>query len=147
MKYIRFVDRGAYSNFTKLNNFHFLKFWITSVRHNFKWGASPAWARALLRDRRWCLTSTLGAISRNCYNLSNLCKSVWNCKLRNLFRHFILQIIPFEFSLTWSCVSLTQLQVSENYSDLTKWRSTLFKYCWLMLHFIFNMFKRWYIMC
>ena len=22
-----------------------------------------------------------------------------------------------------------QLQVSENYSDLTKWRSTVFKYC------------------
>ena len=40
-----------------------------------------------------------------------------------------------------------QLQVSENYSDLTKWRSTIFKYCWLMLHFILNMFKRWYLMC
>ena len=26
----------------------------------------------------------------------------------------------------------SQLQVSENYSDLTKWRSTLFKSCWLM---------------
>ena len=38
-----------------------------------------------------------------------------------------------------------QLQVSENYSDLTKWRSTVFKYCWLMSHFIFNMFKRWYL--
>ena len=30
-----------------------------------------------------------------------------------------------------------QLQVSENYSDLTKWRSSVFKYCWLMSHFIF----------
>ena len=40
-----------------------------------------------------------------------------------------------------------QLQVSENYSDLTKWRSTLFKYCWLMSHFIFNMCKRWYLLC
>ena len=38
-----------------------------------------------------------------------------------------------------------QLQVSENYSDLTKWRSTLFKSCLLMSHFIFNMFKRWYL--
>ena len=38
-----------------------------------------------------------------------------------------------------------QLQVSENYSDLTKWRSTVFKYCWLM-SYIFNMFKRWYLM-
>ena len=40
-----------------------------------------------------------------------------------------------------------QLQVSENYSDLTKWRSTLFKSCWLMSHFIFNIFKMWYFMC
>ena len=39
------------------------------------------------------------------------------------------------------------LQVSENYSDLTKWRSTVFKFCWLMSHFIFTMLKRWYIMC
>ena len=38
-----------------------------------------------------------------------------------------------------------QLQVSENYSDLTKWRSSVFKYCWLMSHFIFNMFKEWYL--
>ena len=30
-----------------------------------------------------------------------------------------------------------QLQVSENYSDLTKWRSTLFKSGWLMTHVIF----------
>ena len=37
----------------------------------------------------------------------------------------------------------TQLQVSENYSDLTKWRSTLFKSCLLMSHFIFNLFKMW----
>ena len=34
-----------------------------------------------------------------------------------------------------------QLQVSENYSDLTKWRATLFKSCWLMSHFIFTLFK------
>ena len=40
-----------------------------------------------------------------------------------------------------------QLQVSENYSDLTKWRSTNFKSCWLMSHFIFNLFKRRYLLC
>ena len=40
-----------------------------------------------------------------------------------------------------------QLQVSENYSDLTKWRLTLFKSCWLMSHFICNIFKMWYLMC
>ena len=44
-------------------------------------------------------------------------------------------------------VSETQLQVSENYSDLTKWRLTLFKSCLLMSHFIFNIFKMWYLMC
>ena len=38
-------------------------------------------------------------------------------------------------------VSETQLQVSENYSDLTEWRSTLFKSCWLLSHFIFNIIK------
>ena len=47
------------------------------------------------------------------------------------------------------CVSLTRstLLVSENYSDLTKWRSILFTYCWLMSHFIFHKSKRWYLMC
>ena len=40
-----------------------------------------------------------------------------------------------------------QLQVSENYSDLTKWKSTLFKSCWLMSHFILYIFKMWYLKC
>ena len=40
-----------------------------------------------------------------------------------------------------------QLQVSENYSYLTKWRSTLFKSCWSMTHFIFTIFNMWYLMC
>ena len=40
-----------------------------------------------------------------------------------------------------------QLQVSENYTDLTKWRSTVFKYCWVLSYFIFNMFKWCYLMC
>ena len=35
-----------------------------------------------------------------------------------------------------------QLQVSEKYSAKME-----VKYCWLMSHFIFNMFKRWYLMC
>ena len=39
------------------------------------------------------------------------------------------------------------MQVIENYSDFTKWRSTVFKYRWLVSHFIFNMVKRWYLMC
>ena len=37
--------------------------------------------------------------------------------------------------------------VGENSSDLTKWRLTVFKYCRLMSHVIFTMFKRWYLMC
>ena len=40
-----------------------------------------------------------------------------------------------------------QLQVSKNYSDLTKWRLTILKSCWLISHFISNMFKRWYVKC
>ena len=57
---------------------------------------------------------------------------------------FNLNFHPLEVVSRWRD---PQLQVSENYSDLTKWRSTVFKYCWLMSSFIFNMFKRWYIMC
>ena len=57
---------------------------------------------------------------------------------------FNLNFHPLEFVSRWRD---PQLQVSENYSDLTIWRSTVFKYCWLMSHFIFNMFKRWYLMC
>ena len=34
-----------------------------------------------------------------------------------------------------------QLQVSKNYADLTKWRSTLFKSCWLMSHIILTYLK------
>ena len=57
---------------------------------------------------------------------------------------FNMKFHPLEVVSRWRD---PQLQVSENYSDLTKWRSTVFKYCWLMSHFIFNMFKRWHFMC
>ena len=57
---------------------------------------------------------------------------------------FNLNFHPLEVVSRWRD---PQLQVSENYADLIKWRSTVFKYCWLMSHFIFNMFKRWYLMC
>ena len=36
-----------------------------------------------------------------------------------------------------------QLQVSENYSDVTENRSMILKYCRLMSRFVFNMFKSW----
>ena len=55
---------------------------------------------------------------------------------------FNLNFHPLEIVSRWRD---PQLQVSENYSDLTKWRSSVFKYCWFMSHFIFNMLKRWYL--
>ena len=57
---------------------------------------------------------------------------------------FNLNFHPLEDVSRWRD---PQLRVSENYSDLTKWRSTLFKSCWLMSHFIFSIFKMWYLMC
>ena len=51
---------------------------------------------------------------------------------------FNLNFHPLEVVSRWRD---PQLQESENYSDLTKWRSTAVKYCWLMSYFIFNMFK------
>ena len=57
---------------------------------------------------------------------------------------FNLNFHPLEVVSRWRD---PQLQVSENYSDLTKWRSTLFKSCWLMSQFIFNIFKMWYLVC
>ena len=57
---------------------------------------------------------------------------------------FNLNFHPLEVVTRWRD---PQLQVSENCSDLTKWRSTLFKSCWLMAHLIFNIFKMWYLMC
>ena len=44
---------------------------------------------------------------------------------------FNCQIIPFEFSPTWSCVSLTRSTISSEWKlfRFHKWRSTLFNYC------------------
>ena len=68
-------------------------------------------------------------------------KFVFNALTAKLFN---LNFHPLEVVSRWRD---PQLQVSENYSDLTKWRSTLFKHCWLVLHFIINIFKMWYLMC
>ena len=57
---------------------------------------------------------------------------------------FNLNFHPLEVVSHWRD---PQLQVSENYSDLTKWRSTLFKSCWLVPHFFLTIFKMWYLMC
>ena len=55
---------------------------------------------------------------------------------------FNLNFHPREVVFRWRD---PQLQVSENDSDLTKWRLTLFKSCWLMSNFIFNIFKMLYL--
>ena len=79
-----------------------------------------------------------GILSKNTTEYLHFSFNPLTAKLFNLNFH------PLEVVSHWRD---PQIQVSENYSDLTKWRSTLFKYCWLMSHFIFNMFKRWYLMC
>ena len=72
------------------------------------------------------------------FNISRASVNPLTAKLFNLNFH------PLEVVSRWRD---PQLQVSENYSYLTKWRSTLIKSCWLMSHFIFNIFKMWYLMC
>ena len=71
-------------------------------------------------------------------------------KTTQLLQPFDRQIIQFEFLPTWSCVSLMRSTTSSEYklfrfnknggkrfSSLADLRS----------HFIFNMFKMWYLMC
>ena len=69
------------------------------------------------------------------YGLARLVSSTVNPLTAKLFN---LNFHPLEVVSRWRD---PQLQVSENYSDLTKWRSTLFQSCWLMSHFIFIIFK------
>ena len=64
-----------------------------------------------------------------------LCAGRFNPLTAKLFN---LNFHPLENVSRWRD---PQLQVRENYSDLTKWRSTLFKSYWLMSHFRFNMLK------
>ena len=91
--------------------------------------------------------------------LINYLGKVWYSTLISNRRHFFIflwainpldaklfnfNFYPLEVVSRWR---EPQLHMSENYSDLTKWRSTYFKSCWLMSHFIFNIFKMWYLMC
>ena len=109
--------------------------------------------------------------SQTCASLSFIPASVWQWPTQSLrgflnscsvsavsgvFNPFYQQTNPLTAKLSnlnfhslevVNRVSDPQLQVSENYSDLTKWRSTLLNSCWLMSHFIFNIFKMWYLMC
>ena len=81
------------------------------------------------------------------------CLSIINkrgkCVLRIVFNPFTAKLFnlnfhPIEVVSRWRD---PQLQVSENYLDLTKWRSTLLKSFWLMSHLTFNIFKTWYLIC
>ena len=80
--------------------------------------------RSVFRDVKWCFcqVNSFNPLTANLFNLN--------------FR-------PLEVASRWRD---RLLQVSENYSVLTKW-STFFKYHWLMSHFIFTIFKMWYLMC
>ena len=51
---------------------------------------------------------------------------------------------PFEVVSRWRD---PQLQVSENYPDLTECRPTYIKSFWLLSLFIFTRFKSWHVMC
>ena len=94
--------------------------------------------------------------SRHTDTIKEICPHIQNnhsclkAKLFDLYLNpltaklFNLNFHPLEFVSRWRD---PQLQVSENYSDLTKWRSTVFKSCLFMSHFIFNIFKMWYLMC
>ena len=68
--------------------------------------------------------------------LRGICCQRFNPLTAKLFN---LNFHPLEVVSRWRD---PQLQVSENYSDLTKWRSTVFNYCWLTSHFIFSMFLK-----
>ena len=78
------------------------------------------------------------------YDLENILKitsdysRVWMTQLTPHFQHEYRnnnrQIIQLEFSLTCSCVSLTRSITSSEWKlfRLTKWRSIIFKFCWLI---------------
>ena len=97
-------------------------------------------AQSLTLTQHWASTGSMLYVYRNSKKpyLEIWAINPLTAKLFNLNFHS-LEVVP-----RWRD---PQLKVSENYSDLTKWRLTVFKYCWLMSHFIFNLFKRWYIMC
>ena len=91
-------------------------------------------------------------LAQLCRDIATSCKKTLKFKKPNLHTMLVQPLNPLTaklFNLNFHPLEVVsrwrdpQLQVSENYSDLTKWRSTVFKYCWLMSHFIFNMFKRW----
>ena len=120
------------------------------------WGVGPMFL--------WCWANVIGGtppLNQHCIDIACMECIVQQLPSAGEWNHFamntnIIKFIPLTaklFNLNFHPLKVVsrwrnpQLQVSENYSDLTKWRSIVFKSCWLMSHFIFNMFKRWYLMC
>ena len=87
----------------------------------------------------WCCTMSENIsnlrLFRRSDKISQYCK-VWAYQLFNPLtaKLFNLNFHPLEVVTRWRD---PQLQASENYSYLAKWRLTVFKYNWLMSHFIF----------
>ena len=87
------------------------------------------------------------------FSSCNIPTNIYVCILLSIWWNMINPLTAELFNLNFHPLEVVsrwrdpQLQVSENYSHLTNWRSTLFKSCWLMSHFIFNIFKMWYLMC
>ena len=75
------------------------------------------------------------------YNTQLYSTQFFNPLIAKLFN---LNFQPLEVVSRWRD---PQLQVSENYSDLTIWSSSCFPIFLLMSHFIFSMFNRWYLRC
>ena len=86
-----------------------------------------------LQESRYCLLTLQIIIVDNCCK-SSLLRWVEPLPAKLFIRNFH----SIEVVSRWRD---TQLQLSENYSGLTKWVVTILKYFWFMTHFIFNMFK------
>ena len=117
---------------TVIQVFTHLKLCFATATHNFKWVKNKHMSLWTKICKYWCLNTHFVPNDTN-YFINPL-----TAKLFNLNFHLLEDVSRWHDP---------QLQVSENYLDLTKWRSTLFKSCWLMSHFIFNIFKMWDLMC
>ena len=97
----------------------------------------------------WNYLTYLAFILQFILSISVLFDKVWNllgysntrvnpltAKLFNLNFHPLRTSSGWKFKLNNLAVRGLTLVLSENYSDLTKSRSTLFKSCWLMSHLI-----------
>ena len=98
------------------------------------------------------ITQKADSFSDRCACMSALCLLSGRCRSRRLLLSSFTCLSVKLFSVNFQSLETVsrwrdpQLQVGGNYSDLTKWRSSMFKSCWLMSRFIFNVFETWYLM-